>query len=171
MFKCLTLSMLCTTVFLVGCSPSESASTAKKVEEISVTDPDGRIIVTLTPEQRLHVLEEMNQFLLSTQEIVEGVAANDPQLVQSAVSDGLGRSEGQGQGQEQGQGQGQGLMKGALPPEFRQMGAAMKLELKKIDTLSKDGAENALILDQLSSTLIHCQSCHGSYQIQLAAQP
>lgn len=165
MLKTLTLPLLCTTLFLVGCSPSEQASTMSEVEIISQTDPDGRIIVSLTPEQRLHVLEEMNQFLLSTQEIVEGLSSDDPELVQSAVADGLGRGEGQGQGQ------GQGLMKGALPPEFRQMGAAMKLELKKIDTLSKDGAENALILDQLSSTLMYCQSCHTSYQIRISEEP
>jgi len=103
----------------------------------------------------------MNQFLLSTQEIVEGLASNDAELIQSAVADSLGR----------GQAQGQGLMKGALPPEFRQMGSAMKVELKKIDTLSKAGAEDAEILDQLSSTLMYCSSCHGSYQIRLDETP
>lgn len=163
MLKTPTLPLLCTTLLLVGCSPSEPATTMTEIEKNSQTDPDERIIVSLTPEQRLHVLEEMNQFLLSTQEIVEGLSSDDPELVQSAVADGLGRGEGQGQGK--------GLMKGALPPEFRQMGAAMKLELKKIDTLSKDGAENAVILDQLSSTLMYCQSCHTSYQIRISEEP
>lgn len=148
-------------IILAACSPSGHPSTTEPVVQVSVTDPDERIIVSLTPEQRVHVLEEMNQFLLSTQEIVEGVASGDADLIESAVSDGLGR----------GQGQGQGLMKGALPPEFRQMGAAMKLELQKIDKLSKDRADNAVILNQLSSTLMYCQSCHTSYQIRLSENP
>lgn len=161
MLKALTLPLVCTTLFLLGCSPSETASTITEVEKISQTDPDRRIIVSLTPKQRLHVLEEMNQFLLSTQEIVEGLSSDDPELVQSAVADGLGR----------GRGEGQGLMKGALPSEFRQMGSAMKIELQKIDTLSREGAENAVILDQLSSTLMYCQSCHMSYQIRISEEP
>ncbi|GHA92369.1 hypothetical protein GCM10009069_14230 [Algimonas arctica] len=66
----------------------------------------------------------MSQFLLFTQEIVDGVASRDPELIRCTVSDGLGR------------GQGQGLMKGVLPPEFRQMGSAMMLELMKIDTMT-----------------------------------
>lgn len=169
MLKASIFPLLLSVVFLAGCSPTEPTSNMPKIDDASSIDPDERIIVSLTAQQRLHVLEEMNQFLLSTQEIVEGVAANDPQLIQSAVSDGLGRGE--GRGQRQGQGQGQGLMKGALPPEFRQMGAAMKLELKKVDTLSKDGADNAIILDQLSSTLMYCQSCHTSYQIRLSENP
>ena len=131
------------------------------VEKQISADPDQRTVISLTPEQRMHVLEEMNQFLLSTQEIVEGVASSDPDLIESAVADGLGR----------GQGQGNGLMKDALPSEFRQMGSAMKAELRKIDTLSKAGADNTEILDQLSSTLMYCSSCHGSYQIRLTQTP
>ncbi len=163
MLKLPIFSLLVPAIFLVSCSAStQSADVAEAEKQIS-EDPDQRIIVSLTPEQRVHVLEEMNQFLLSTQEIVEGVASNDPELIQSAVTDGLGGGQGQGQGQ--------GFMKGALPPEFRQMGSAMKVELKKIDTLSKAGAENAEILDQLSSTLMYCSSCHGSYQIRLKETP
>lgn len=141
-----------------GYAPKDSHTENGSLETASI-NPDTRIIISLTAEQRLHVLDEMNQFLLSTQEIVEGLSSNDPELVQSAVADGLGR------------GQGQGLMKGALPPEFRQMGSAMKVELKKIDSLSKAGADNAEILDQLSSTLMYCSACHGSYQIRLNETP
>jgi len=155
------LSLFISAIFLVSCSESTSTQNVVEVERQVSEDPDQRIIVSLTPEQRMHVLEEMNQFLLSTQEIVEGLASNDAELIQSAVADSLGR----------GQAQGQGLMKGALPPEFRQMGSAMKVELKKIDTLSKAGAEDAEILDQLSSTLMYCSSCHGSYQIRLDETP
>ncbi len=149
-------------ILLAGCSSPDPSSTELQASH-SQPDPDQRIVVSLTAEQRLHVLEEMNQFLLSTQEIVEGLASDDAELIQSAVSDGLGRGQGQGQGQ--------GLVKGALPTEFRQMGSAMKVELRKIDTLSKAGAENAEILDQLSSTLMYCSSCHGSYQIRLNETP
>lgn len=163
MLKAYIFPCLLSVVFLAGCSPTEPNSKVLKIDEAPNIDPDERIIVSLTAQQRLHVLEEMNQFLLSTQEIVEGVAANDPELIQSAVSDGLGRGEVQKQGQ--------GLMKGALPPEFRQMGAAMKLELEKIDKLSKDKADNAVILNQLSSTLMYCQACHTSYQIRLSENP
>lgn len=159
MLKLPIFSLLVPAIFLVSCSASTQSADVAKVEKPITENPDQRFIVSLTPEQRVHVLEEMNQFLLSTQEIVEGVASNDPELIQSAVTDGLGG------------GQGQGLMKGALPPEFRQMGSAMKVELKKIDTLSKAGAENAEILDQLSSTLMYCSSCHGSYQIRLKETP
>jgi hypothetical protein len=151
--------MLFTAIVLVGCSPATPSVDRSTLDEFSAPDPDGRIIVSLTPEQRLHVLEEMNQFLLSTREIIDGVASNDRELIQSAVTDGLGR------------GQGQGLMKSAFPPEFKQMGSAMKQELRKIDMLSKDGADDAAILDQLSSTLMHCQSCHVTYQIRLTEKP
>ena len=149
-----------------GQAPEVSQSESASLAEIP-TNPDTRIIVSLTAQQRLHVLDEMNQFLLSTQEIVEGLSSDDPELVQSAVADSLGRN----QGQSQGQGQGQGLMKGALPPEFRQMGSAMKQELKKVETLSKSRADSTEILEQLSSTLMYCQSCHGSYQIHLTEAP
>ena len=161
MLRVSLLSLFISAIFLVSCSESTSTQNVVEVERQVSEDPDQRIIVSLTPEQRMHVLEEMNQFLLSTQEIVEGLASNDAELIQSAVADSLGR----------GQAQGQGLMKGALPPEFRQMGSAMKVELKKIDTLSKAGAEDAEILDQLSSTLMYCSSCHGSYQIRLDETP
>lgn len=163
MLRVSLLSLFISAIFLVSCSESTSTQNVVEVERQVSEDPDQRIIVSLTPEQRMHVLEEMNQFLLSTQEIVEGLASNDAELIQSAVADSLGRGQGQGQGQ--------GLMKGALPPEFKQMGSAMKVELKKIDTLSKAGAEDAEILDQLSSTLMYCSSCHGSYQIRLDETP
>ena len=158
MLKLPLFSLLISAVVMASCSVSTSAPDVAEVEKQVSENPDQRIIVSLTPEQRVHVLEERNQFLLSTQEIVEGIASSDPDLIQSAVSDGLGR----------GQGQGNGLMKDALPSEFRQMGSAMKAELKKIDTLSKAGADSTEILDQLSSTLMYCSSCHGSYQIQLS---
>lgn len=154
-------SSLIAAILLCGCSAQTSNSEAISVEKRVSSDPDQRIVISLTPEQRMHVLEEMNQFLLSTQEIVEGIASSDLNLIQSAVADGLGS----------GQGQGNGLMKDALPSEFRQMGSAMKGELRKIDTLSKTGADNAEILDQLSSTLMYCSSCHGSYQIRLSETP
>lgn len=160
---------LCAGVSAVACSQEGHAPKVSKSESASLTaistNPDTRIIVSLTAQQRLHVLDEMNQFLLSTQEIVEGLSSNDPELVQSAVADSLGRNQGQNRGQ------GQGLMKGALPPEFRQMGSAMKQELKKVETLSKSGADSTQILEQLSSTLMYCQSCHGSYQIHLTEAP
>jgi hypothetical protein len=159
MLKTPMLCLLFTAIILVGCSPATPPVDRSTVDDLSAPDPDARIIVSLTPEQRLHVLGEMNQFLLSTQEIIDGVASKDRELIQSAVSDGLGR------------GQGPGLMKGALPPEFKQMGSAMKQELKKIDVLSKDGADDAAILDQLSTTLMHCQSCHVTYQIRLTEKP
>lgn len=162
---------LCIGVSAVSCSQQRHAPKLSKSENGSLAtspiNPDTRIIVSLTAEQRLHVLDEMNQFLLSTQEILEGLSSDDPELVQSAVADSLGRNQGQGQIRDQAQ----GLMKGALPLEFRQMGSAMKQELKKVETLSKSGADSTQILEQLSSTLIYCQSCHGSYQIRLAAQP
>ena len=107
-------------VVLAACTPSGQSPTSEKIEQLSTVDIDERTIVWLTPQERMHVLEEMNQFLLSTQEIVEGIALGDDALIQSAVSDGLGRGRGQGQ------------TKGALPGEFRQMGSAMKLELKKM---------------------------------------
>lgn len=157
MLKTPLFSSVMAIFFLASCSAVGPASEVNEVEKLVIQDPDQRIIIALTPEQRLHVLEEMNQFLLSSQEIIEGIASNDTELIQSAVADGLGR----------GPGQGGGLMNGALPPEFRQMGRAMKVELKKIDTLSQAGADHAEMLDQLSSTLMYCQSCHGSYQIRL----
>ena len=157
MLKTPLFSCVMAIFFLASCSAVGPASEVNEVEKLVKQDPDQRIIIALTPEQRLHVLEEMNQFLLSSQEIIEGIASNDTELIQSAVADGLGR----------GPGQGGGLMNGALPSEFRQMGRAMKVELKKIDTLSQAGADHAQMLDQLSSTLMYCQSCHGSYQIRL----
>lgn len=160
---------LCISISAVSCSQQGHAPKVSQSENSSLAtasvNPDTRIIVSLTAEQRLYVLDEMNQFLLSTQEIVEGLSSDDPELVQSAVADSLGSNQGQGQSRDQ------GLMKGALPPEFRQMGSAMKQELKKVGTLSKGGADDSEILEQLSSTLTYCQSCHGSYQIQLAAKP
>ncbi|WP_371395830.1 hypothetical protein [Fretibacter rubidus] len=158
---------LCAGVSAVACSQQGRAPEVSQRESAGLaeipTNPDTRIIVSLTAQQRLHVLEEMNQFLLSTQEIVEGLSSDDPELVQSAVADSLGRNQGQSQGQ--------GLMKGALPSEFRQMGSAMKQEFKKVETLSKSGADSAQILEQLSSTLMYCQSCHGTYQIHLTEAP
>lgn len=162
---------LCVSISAASCSQQGHAPKVSQSKNGSLAtasmNPDTRVIVSLTAEQRLHVLDEMNQFLLSTQEIVEGVSSDDPELVQSAVADSLGRNQGQGQSRDQGQ----GLMKGALPLEFKQMGAAMKQELKKVETLSKGGADSTQILEQLSSTLMYCPSCHGSYQIQIAAQP
>lgn len=164
MKSALKLAMtLCIGVSVAACSQQGDVQNVPQNESGSLatipTNPDTRIIISLSAEQRLHVLDEMNQFLLTTQEIVEGLSLDDPELVQSAVADSLGH------------GRGQGLMKGALPPEFRQMGSAMKEELGKIDTLSKEGADNAQILDQLSTTLNYCQSCHVSYQIRLTETP
>ncbi|WP_427450565.1 hypothetical protein [Litorimonas sp. WD9-15] len=139
-----------------GRAPEVFQSESASLTEIP-TNSDTRIVLTLTAQQRLHVLEEMNRFLLSTQEIVEGLSSDHPELVQSALADSLGRNQGQSYSQ--------GLMKGALPPEYRQMGSAMKQEFKKVETLSKSGADSTEILVQLSSTLMYCQSCHGTYQI------
>ena len=67
--------VLCDVVSDVDCSQQGHAPKVYQSENPRLTEvptnPDTRIIVSLTAQQRLHVLDEMNQFLLSTQEIVE----------------------------------------------------------------------------------------------------
>lgn len=144
MFQPLLLSLL-----FIGASGTEQGE--------PVADPDTRQVLQLNPQQRVHVLEEMQTFLLSTQLIMEGLAEEDRELIAEAAREAASAGKGHGRGLG---------MQTALPPEFRQFGQATKKQFIGIAEQAESGASDEEILTSLSVTLSSCNACHAIYQIE-----
>ncbi|MHB1085509.1 MAG: hypothetical protein ACYCZA_11805 [Thiobacillus sp.] len=120
---------------------------------------DSRTVLKLTPDERIMILEEMRQFLDGVQKMTGALSKPDMQATADAARN-------------------MGLkMVHALPPalhaklprEFRQLGATVHGSFDQIALDAETLQDASYTLNQLSTTLKNCASCHATYQIQVPA--
>ncbi len=120
---------------------------------------DNRTVLKLTPDERIMILEEMRQFLDGVQKMTGALSKPDMQATADAA-----RNMGQ-------------KMVHALPPalhaklpgEFKQLGATVHGSFDQIALDAETLQDVSYTLNQLSTTLKNCASCHATYQIQVPA--
>jgi len=118
----------------------------------------GRTAIIMNAGEREFVLAEMRAFLVSVQDITQGLSDNDmKQVAEAAKTSGHSAVHGA-----------PGTLMGKLPIEFKKLGMDTH---KKFDQLAREAAEigdKDLLLKNLGILMQNCTACHASYEIQLA---
>jgi len=123
---------------------------------------DTREILPVNQLQRQHVLEEMRGLLGATQGMIEGLAENDMDAVQTAASavgmNAMHTVENQKNMKRLKMGQ-------AVPPEFRQLGQGVHKSFDEMAQMAADGKSAKDIQLKLAETMNACTACHATYQL------
>lgn len=117
---------------------------------------DNRIAVTVTSQERAHVLAEMRTFLQGLHNIFHALARGDMKSV-AMESRPLGRiphrmPEG---------------MRERLPLAYVEMGLGLH---EVFDVIARDAetkADPSLTLSQLAEAMTYCSGCHDTYRLQV----
>lgn len=121
---------------------------------------DGRSVIRLAPEERNLVLAEMRAFLISVQQITQGIAEKDMQRVADAARNvGLAA-----------QGQVPGSLVGKLPLEFKRLGLDTHRKFDQLALDAGDLGEGDYALSQLAVLMQNCTACHAAYRIESSAE-
>ena len=167
-----------TTLGMVGCSGQESSTSDHKPGQMAEHNPqmhdanmhnegqkqkmghqmqtDERIAVILSPAERLHVLAEMRGLLQSTQNIIEGLATDNMDLVQEAAlaagTHGRKTTE-------------NNIMHKKMPAEWMQLGMKAHKTMDEIAQMAADAKPANEIQLKLVSAMNACTACHAAYQL------
>ena len=117
---------------------------------------DNRVVLALTPSERVMILEEMRLFLDGVQKMTGALGKQDMAAVAEAA---------RGMGQKMAH-QVPLALRAKLPLEFRQLGASVHGDFDQIAMDAESLKDVSYSLGQLSATLQKCASCHTMYQIQ-----
>jgi len=147
---------LITLLFLLG---SHAAIAAGPAAHAVAPGHDARVVLSLTPEERTIVLDEMHQFLDAVQKMTEALARQDMPAAAKAS-----RAVGQHMGHAV-----PPTLRAKLPMEFRQIGNAVHRDFDQMALDAEALGDVSYSLTQLSATLQKCVSCHAKYQIRTPA--
>mgnify|MGYP003622078890 CR=1 FL=1 len=118
---------------------------------------DGRNEIKMTSENREYVMEEMRGFLESVQKINEGIAKNNPTIIEKI-------------GQESGTCKVDGVPKGlikSLPLGFKEMGFETHELFDVMAKMAKKNYDRQQTLEKLNQLLNNCVACHKTYKISV----
>ena len=122
-------------------------------------DHDARVVLELTPSERVMILEEMRMFLAGVQKMTGALGQQDMPAVAEAA-----RGMGQKMVHEV-----PPALRAKLPMEFRQLGFSVHGDFDQIALDADSLKDVSYSLSQLSATLQKCVACHTLYQIQTPA--
>lgn len=116
--------------------------------------PDQREIIYLSAERRYHIFQEMQAFLLATQDIIIAIGENDMQAVQEAASkhrtgygyDALG-------------------MRDSVPEAFYAMAQDTRDGFARVAEAAKTGSTQK-VAEELGETMTNCDVCHATWQMR-----
>jgi len=147
---CLALNIILITVVIAGAY--------KFIFKGSTTESsDGRIEILLNDSERNLVLTEMRAFLSSVQQINKGITNDDMTLVaEQARKSGKAAQTGM-----------PGTLVGKLPLAFKKLGADTHAKFDQLAMNASDLGDRDHTLEQLSTLMENCISCHASYRISL----
>ncbi len=148
----LLMAMVMVIVMVAGYQ--SPASAAQPVEEIN--SADSRTLIRLSSAERVLVLEEMRAFLNSVQQITQGLAEDDMQLVVQAARHSGKAAQGQVP---------KSLME-KLPMPFKKSGGDTHMKFDQLAMDAGDLGDNEHTLKQLSTLMKNCVSCHAIYRIE-----
>ena len=123
----------------------------------TMENSDDRITILLDESERNLVLAEMRAFLASIQQISQGLAENDMELVaRSARMSGNAAQQGV-----------PGSLAGKLPIEFKRLGRDTHARFDQLAMDAEDLEDNSHTIEQLSNLMNNCVSCHAIYRIDI----
>jgi hypothetical protein len=125
----------------------------------NAADHDGRVVLELSPAERIMILEEMRTFLDGVQKMTGALGQQDMPAVADAA-----RDMGQKMVHEV-----PPALRAKLPLEFRQLGFSVHRDFDQIALDAASLKDVSTSLNQLSATLQKCVSCHAIYQVQTVA--
>ena len=120
---------------------------------------DDRVVLELSPAERVVILEEMRMLLAGVQKMTGALGQQDMPAVAEAA-----RALGQKMAHEV-----PPELRAKLPLEFRQLGSSVHRDFDQIALDADSLKDVSYSLTQLSTTLQKCVSCHAAYQIQAPA--
>lgn len=118
---------------------------------------DGRSEIKMTPENREYVMAEMRGFLESVQKINEGIAKNDPKIIEKV-------------GHESGSCKVDGVPKGlvkSLPLGFKKMGFETHELFDVMAKMAQENYDRQQTQEKLNQLLNNCVACHKTYKISV----
>lgn len=118
---------------------------------------DGRIAILLNDSERDLILEEMRDFLISSQKIVQAAADDDMENAAKAAKK-VGRAAQQAV---------PATLMGKLPMAFKKLGfdTHTKFDQLALDAGDLEDAEHSL--GQLAELMNNCIACHAAYKIEI----
>jgi hypothetical protein len=117
---------------------------------------DARTLIRLSASERALVLEEMRSFLNSVQQITQGLAEDDMQIVVQAA-----RHSGKAA-----QSQVPDSLKKKLPMQFKKQGGDTHMKFDQLALDAGDLGDTEHTLKQLSTLMKNCVACHAVYRIE-----
>lgn len=117
---------------------------------------DNRMAVLLSPGERDLVLSEMRTFMESVQQITQGVASNDMQMVTHAA-----QKVGMAAQQEV-----PGSLMGKLPLEFKKLGSSTHSQFSQLALDAEQLGDRDHTLTQLSKLTENCVACHATFKFE-----
>lgn len=115
---------------------------------------DGRELIALNTDEKDFVLAEMRLFLSSTQQIIQGIAEDDMELVASQAKKS-GKDV---------QVTVPATLANKLPVQFKQLGSDTHAKFDQIAMDAIDLGDSEHALSQLADLLQNCTSCHEAYR-------
>jgi hypothetical protein len=118
---------------------------------------DGRTAILLNESERNFVLAEMRVFLSSVQKINQGISENNMELVaEHARKSGKAAQLGT-----------PGTLVGKLPLQFKKLGGDTHAKFDQLAMDADDLGDRDHALEQLSTLMKNCISCHAAYRIDI----
>ncbi len=148
--KCLSITVILLAIIAAGFYKFIlQGSTAKS--------SDGRIEILLNDNERNLVLTEMRAFLSSVQQINQGLSENNMELVaEHARKSGKAAQAGM-----------PGTLVGKLPLQFKKLGGDTHAKFDQLAMDADDLGDRDHVLQQLSSLMKNCVTCHATYRIDI----
>ena len=116
---------------------------------------DQRTAIHLAPAERDLVLREMRQMLHSVHNLVTGLSAGDPKIMEQAA-----RASGMGMAADVNP-----SIMAKLPIEFKRQGMSVHRDFDALaDTIAR-GADQATVLRDFTGITARCVGCHTSYRL------
>jgi len=116
---------------------------------------DDRLSIRLQAGERHLVLAEMRAFLISVQQIAEGISKDDMDIVAKHARQ-VGRAA---------QREVPGSLREKLPMSFKQLGLDTHTRFDQMALDAEQLGDREHTLSQLSSLLHNCVACHAAYRI------
>ncbi len=126
-------------------------------EGSTIESSDGRTEIVLNDNERNLVLAEMRAFLASVQQINQGLAKNNMELVaEQARKSGKAATGGM-----------PGTLVGKLPLAFKKLGFDTHAKFDQLAMDANDLGDRDHTLQQLSTLMENCVACHATYRISM----
>lgn len=151
-FRALLAALLC--LNLAGAHAQGMSSGHAHAHHGPMTDD--RTILTLTPGERMRVLEEMRLFLDGVGKLTDALGKQDMQATAGAARE-MGMKMTHEMPPE---------LRAKLPMEFRRLGSSVHRDFDQIAMDAENLKDVSHSLNQLSATLQTCVNCHAAYQIR-----